>query len=753
MATRNFFLSGFIEPSSVPQLEAVLNALKPQLQSNSDPIEFPRLAGSASLGNYTTLVPGTERWVQVDSITDPNPTEFRQSLKRHLEAFDSRFRERAGFQFQNYLLFAPVNQNSPLLTIAREEERTEAPLFLFSTLPGTESLNAAEADRLKTFMLAQQSAADKARILLDQETTRLRNLLAERTAELQECRNTFSRTSASGPQTAQLEQQLAVGAAEIKSLSGRANLAESQLARVRTEADTQLRQARAKASEVLQQALQACRENGEQTIEELNAEIRQLQRQLEANSRQEQAQVQQVSVEYESRIQAAVKDFQTLNEQLANANQRSAELAQQLETTQSQLATATEQLNQLNSEKIEAIQYFSNLNSQLSGQDQELVALQQRLNSVITSGQEETGRLQSQLANYQVTQEQVTVLAEANAGLREDMSQLLNTNRQLGSNCQKLTARIQELELENATGLRSELAAAQAELTQQKSANQALANLQSLNTKKAESASQQLTSLLKEKQDLLKRNALLLDRQDCSKAPEFLQLQEEASSLQQRLSAQVESYSELEERLQAVLNENSTLSQSIQPLQARLGELTLAQQPSTGADMDQLRADLSATKQQLSLANENVKDYGEEIDRLSALVKQQITAPPAVVQQVESNQLQECILRGLEDRKEIERLQSALGRSEKRIEEIALDSNHLVEQHKYNLEECARRANFSEESKQKFRQQILDECGASWAARLEEANEEHEATLQSFKTEAAKVFGSLQQELNSCINK
>lgn len=753
MATRNFFLSGFIEPSSVPQLEAVLNALKPQLQSNSDPIEFPRLAGSASLGNYTTLVPGTERWVQVDSITDPNPTEFRQSLKRHLEAFDSRFRERAGFQFQNYLLFAPVNQNSPLLTIAREEERTEAPLFLFSTLPGTESLNAAEADRLKTFMLAQQSAADKARILLDQETTRLRNLLAERTAELQECRNTFSRTSASGPQTAQLEQQLAVGAAEIKSLSGRANLAESQLARVRTEADTQLRQARAKASEVLQQALQACRENGEQTIEELNAEIRQLQRQLEANSRQEQAQVQQVSVEYESRIQAAVKDFQTLNEQLANANQRSAELAQQLETTQSQLATATEQLNQLNSEKIEAIQYFSNLNSQLSGQDQELVALQQRLNSVITSGQEETGRLQSQLANYQVTQEQVTVLAEANAGLREDMSQLLNTNRQLGSNCQKLTARIQELELENATGLRSELAAAQAELTQQKSANQALANLQSLNAKKAESASQQLTSLLKEKQDLLKRNALLLDRQDCSKAPEFLQLQEEASSLQQRLSAQVESYSELEERLQAVLNENSTLSQSIQPLQARLGELTLAQQPSTGADMDQLRADLSATKQQLSLANENVKDYGEEIDRLSALVKQQITAPPAVVQQVESNQLQECILRGLEDRKEIERLQSALGRSEKRIEEIALDSNHLVEQHKYNLEECARRANFSEESKQKFRQQILDECGASWAARLEEANEEHEATLQSFKTEAAKVFGSLQQELNSCINK
>lgn len=753
MATRNFFLSGFIEPSSVPQLEAVLNALKPQLQSNSDPIEFPRLAGSASLGNYTTLVPGTERWVQVDSITDPNPTEFRQSLKRHLEAFDSRFRERAGFQFQNYLLFAPVNQNSPLLTIAREEERTEAPLFLFSTLPGTESLNAAEADRLKTFMLAQQSAADKARILLDQETTRLRNLLAERTAELQECRNTFSRTSASGPQTAQLEQQLAVGAAEIKSLSGRANLAESQLARVRTEADTQLRQARAKASEELQQALQACRENGEQTIEELKAEVRQLQRQLEVNSRQDQAQVQQVSAEYESRIQTAVKDFQILNEQLANANQRSAELAQQLETTQSQLTTATEQLNQLNSEKIEAIQYFSNLNSQLSGQDQELVALQQRLNSVITSGQEETGRLQSQLANYQVTQEQVTVLAEANAGLREDISQLLNANRQLGSNYQKLTARIQELESENATGLRSELAAAQAELTEQKSANQALANLQSLNAKKAESAAQQLSSLLKEKQDLLKRNALLLERQDCSKAPEFLQLQEEASALQQRLSAQVESYSELEARLQAAMNENSVLSQSIQPLQARLEELTLAQQPSTAADMDQLRADLSATKQQLSLANENVKDYGEEIDRLSALVKQQITAPPAVVQQVESNQLQECILRGLEDRKEIERLQSALGRSEKRIEEIALDSNHLVEQHKYNLEECARRANFSEESKQKFRQQILDECGTSWAARLEEANEEHEATLQSFKTEAAKVFGSLQQELNSCINK
>jgi chromosome segregation ATPase len=771
MSNYFYFLRGFLLPADVPRLERIIEFLKPQLTANGTPVNLPKVAGLASLDNYSTLIPGTERWVEVDTIEETDPEEFLNALQRHAKAFNDRFRERAGFQIQTYVLFSNLADAAQYVTPSIRQQLP--PLFIFSNIPGSEGQNAEEAAKLKTAMLAEQTLADEARNELELQTGRLRTQLEQRTAELEQCRNSLGQIQLSDSQVGQIRTlgaQVTASAAQITSL--RAEL-ESQAKRLKEECDLRVREANAAAARNLETALANSGEISSRQIEELGAELRALQLQAQTRTQQQTALETQLRAEndQQGRLEAELAAVRNAYEQ------QIAELTSELQRLRQNLESASGELQVLNSQKAAAIQDFAGLNAQLGSQDSELAALRQQLGSVVSANREETNILRQQLGDlsscpgaYQLCEEQKTSLAEANEGLRNDNAELLRANRQLGANYQRLTQRITELEaqtgaqsssLTEAAGdvqtLTLQISGLQSELAQQKSANQGLANLQSLSNKRTESLTQQLNVLLKEKQDLLSRNALLIERQDCTKAPEYLQLQDEVSTLQQRLAEKVEEYSTLETELQKAVADNTILNQSILPLQARIQELQLGEgdRQKVNQDIAELRKRIVAITDELNLEKENVRDYGAEIDRLSALLKEQPTGASSGPSDCADLQktVDDCLIRGAKDKTTIEGLQKQIAGLQTRIQTIQLDSEHLVEQHKFNLEECARRANLSEEAKAKFRAEVLTECDRAWSTRLEDSNAEHESALQAFKDEATRVFQNLQKELATCVNK
>ncbi len=737
--------------------------------------------------NFFNLIPGTERWVEVSTFSSD---DFLRGVDAQIEQYNSRQNgARFGFPLKYLLLLTNVElQGTNVLdALARGTEiEDESKLFIFSTTSPRH--NEEEMLRLKDNMLRDKTTNDEC----SAELARVRQFYETRDAEqkqrIEELRRT-SFTSSSGS-TATATTAALASSSQLYQLNQQLKTANSSNSRL--------------VSEIAQlkkdiESLQSRMSRDYTAAQETQANLSQRNLELEEQLRQTVVQAQQFeeqAKECESRIQEAVVDFEKLNGQLSQITQerdqllneqtqaRTAfeQLGQESSNLQQQVASLTSQLKEVVGErdlllgqKAEAIQDFSVLTTNLQNNERTLSQTQLQLNSIISSSRQEIDILTQQLGNlkscpgeYELCQQQKTALTEANVGLRKDVARYLQANQELGSNMEKLVSELDKLEATNAQlnsellsrttqieQLSAQINSLSEELSNQKATNDTLIDLQLSNSEQANANSAQIDQLLQEKEDLLNRNVLLLERQDCTKAPEYLQLVEELSQAREQLAEKVKDYSELEARLAQSIKESTLANEGLLPLQKQIVELDREKVALNNEIQDlkarqvELQKQIASLQQQLTEASSTARGYGEELDRLSAQLKQERSKSAVVCEDcsILQKSLDESLLLSAKSKEEIAALEKEILAKNKQIEDIGLQAGHLVEQHKFELEQCSRRIGMTEEQREQFKKEIQENCEQKWADRLDEC----QGDFEKFKEEAGQIFLNLQDKLNQCV--